>query len=287
MAGPARDWRRGQPAEPTVTPDGAPPTGRDLLAVALEAAAAAGELLREGQASAPTDVETKTSLTDMVSELDRASEELIARTILGARPGDAILGEEGGLTGPGESGVRWVVDPLDGTTNYLYGFPGWAVSIAAEVNGEAVAGVVRDPTHGETFSALRGEGAWCNGRRLAVDGAASLSLALVGTGFGYDSAVRARQGLEVARVLPCVRDIRRAGAAALDLCWVAAGRLDAYYERGLQPWDWAAGFLVATEAGAVVTVQPDGTAVAAPPHLHQALVDLLHGARAHTPVSSK
>ena len=251
------------------------PGGRDLLPLALEAAVAAGALLRDGQAAAPTDVSTKTSLTDMVSELDRASEALIARIVLGARPHDAILGEEGGLTGTGTSGVRWVVDPLDGTTNYLYGFPAWAVSIAAEVGGEVVAGVVHDPTHAETFSAVRGEGSWCNGRSLKVDGAASLATALVGTGFGYEAAVRARQGLEVARVLPCVRDIRRGGAAALDLCWVALGRLDAYYERGLQPWDWAAGMLVAGEAGAVVKVLDDGTAVVAPRQLHQDLVDLL------------
>jgi myo-inositol-1(or 4)-monophosphatase len=251
-----------------------------LLALALEAAGAAGLLLREGQASPATAVTTKTSLTDMVSELDRASEELVIRTILWARPDDAVLGEEGGLTGPGTSGVRWVVDPLDGTTNYLYGFPSWAVSIAAEVDGEVVAGVVNDPTHGEVFRAVLGGGAWCNDERLEVEGAPALAVALVGTGFGYDPAVRARQGAELARVLPHVRDVRRAGAAALDLCWVAKGRLDAYYERGLQPWDWAAGMLVASEAGAEVTVLDDGTAVVAPPHLHRDLVALLAGAGA-------
>ncbi|MGI8685423.1 MAG: inositol monophosphatase family protein [Acidimicrobiales bacterium] len=255
-----------------------PPDAAALLDLAMRAALAAGVLLRDGQASAPTDVSTKTSLTDMVSELDRASEALIAGMILKARPDDAILGEEGGLTGAGTSGVRWVVDPLDGTTNYLYGYPAWAVSIAAEVDGVVMAGVVHDPTHGETFSALRNHGSWCNGRRLAVGGAPSLATALVGTGFGYDADVRARQGLEVSWVLPRVRDIRRGGAAALDLCWVALGRLDAYYERGLQPWDWAAGMLVAGEAGAVVTVLDDGTAVVAAPQLHQPLVDLLAGA---------
>ena len=257
-----------------------PPDPADLLNLAMRAAVAAGELLRDGQASAPVDVSTKTSLTDMVSELDRASEALIAGVILDARPQDAVLGEEGGLTGAGTSGVRWVVDPLDGTTNYLYGFPAWAVSIAAEVDGVAVAGAVHDPTHGETFSALLNHGSWCNGRRLAVRGAPALDTALVGTGFGYEADVRARQGLEVSWVLPRVRDIRRGGAAALDLCWVATGRLDAYYERGLQPWDWAAGMLVAGEAGAVVTVLDDGTAVVAAPQLHQPLVDLLAGAAA-------
>ncbi len=249
-----------------------------LLALALEAAAAAGALLLEALAQAPAQVDTKTSLTDMVSELDVASENLIARTILAARPDDAILGEEGGVSGPGTSGVRWVVDPLDGTTNYLYRFPAWAVSIAAERDGDVAVGVVHDPTHGETFSAVTGEGAWCNGRPLRVDGAPTLAVSLLGTGFGYDADVRTVQGALLARVLPLVRDVRRAGAAALDLCWVAAGRLDAYYERGLQPWDWAAGMLVAREAGAAVCVLDDGTAVIAPPHLHQPLVDLLTSA---------
>lgn len=250
----------------------------ELRDLALEAAGAAGRLLLEGQARAATGITTKTSLTDMVSELDRSSEALIVATILGARPDDAVLGEEGGLTGSGTSGVRWVVDPLDGTTNYLYRFPAWVVSVAAEVDGEVVAGVVHDPVHAEVYSAVRGGGAWCNGERLKVEGARSLAVALVGTGFGYEAAVRARQGAEVAAVLPHVRDIRRAGAAALDLCWVAKGRLDAYYERGLQPWDWAAGMLVASEAGAVVEVREDGTAVVAPAHLHGPLVDLLTSA---------
>ncbi|HEX2698839.1 MAG TPA: inositol monophosphatase family protein [Acidimicrobiales bacterium] len=258
-----------------MTPAPAPVPASELLELALKAATAAGTLLREGQGSAPADVSTKTSLTDMVSELDRASEALIAEMILGARPGDAILGEEGGLTGAGTSGVRWVVDPLDGTTNYLYGYPVWAVSIAAEVDGAVVAGVVRDPNHDDTFSAVRDHGSWCNGRRLGVGGAESLATALVATGFGYEADVRSRQGREVAHLLPRVRDIRRGGAAALDLCWVADGRVDAYYERGLQPWDWAAGMLVASEAGATVSVLPDGTAVVAPPQLHQPLVDLL------------
>lgn len=262
--------------------DATRPEAGDLLALATRAAVAAGELLLDAQAREPARVTTKTSSTDMVSELDRASEELVTGTILAARPDDAVLGEEGGLCGPGTSGVRWVVDPLDGTTNYLYRFPAWAVSVAAEVDGQAVAGVVHDPIHGETFGAVRGRGAWCNGRRLQVAGAPTLDVALVGTGFGYDAGVRARQGVELARVLPCVRDVRRAGAAALDLCWVGLGRLDAYFERGLQPWDWAAGMLVAAEAGAVVTVLEDGTAVAAPPQLHAPLVELLAGPRRAT-----
>ena len=252
-----------------------PPDTGDLLALALEAAAAAGELLLAGQAEVLTGLGTKTSATDMVSDLDRASEDLIARTILAARPGDAILGEERGLFGPGTSGVQWVVDPLDGTTNYLYRFPAWAVSIAAEVDGTVVAGVVNDPVHRETFSAALGKGSWCNGEALSVAGPPSLDVALLGTGFGYDTDSRARQGTTLARILPLVRDVRRAGAAALDVCWVALGRLDVYYERGLQPWDWAAGMLVASEAGAVVGQLDDGTKVVAPPHLYEPLVVLL------------
>ena len=247
----------------------------ELVALARAAAVAAGDLLLEGQDGAAADVGTKTSRTDMVTAVDRASEALITETLLGARPGDAVLGEEGGLAGAGTSGVRWIVDPLDGTTNYLYGFPAWAVSVAAEYDGEVIAGVVHDPSHGETFTAVRGGGAECNGRRLEVTGAPDLSVALVATGFAYEAASRARQGQVVARVVPCVRDVRRAGSAALDLCWVGAGRVDLYYERGIQLWDRAAGMLVAAEAGAVVTVLPDDTTVAAPPQLYQPLLDLL------------
>ncbi|MDP9389785.1 MAG: inositol monophosphatase [Actinomycetota bacterium] len=257
------------------------PDGADLLALAVEAATASGELLLSRQGELPALVATKTSDTDMVTELDRASESLVTRTILAARPHDAVLGEEGGLSGTASSGVRWVVDPLDGTTNYLYGFPVWGVSIAAEVDGEVVAGVVHDPTHGETFTAARGAGACCNGRPLAVVGAPSLGVALLATGFGYDAAVRAAQGAVLARVLPEVRDVRRAGAAAVDLCWVAMGRLDAYYERGLQPWDRAAGMLVAAEAGAAVRELDDGTVVAAAPHLEAPLLALLAAAGGH------
>ena len=213
----------------------------------------------------------------MVSEMDRASERLIGDALRAARPDDGFLGEEG-TSAAGASGVRWVFDPLDGTTNYLYGFPTWAVSIAAEVDGRAVVGVVHDPLHAETFTAVRGAGAWCNGRVLRVTGAPELATALVGTGFSYDAAQRGRQAALLARVLPAVRDIRRAGAAALDLCWVALGRLDAFYEWGLAPWDRAAGSLVASEAGAIVDTLPDGTQVAAPPHLYEPLLALLSAA---------
>jgi myo-inositol-1(or 4)-monophosphatase len=221
----------------------------ELLALARSVAEAAGALLLEGTTRRRTAVGTKTSPTDMVTEMDRASEALVVERLLQARSDDGVLGEEG-TARPGTSGVRWVVDPLDGTTNYLYGFPAWAVSVAAEVGGVVVAGAVADPSHGEVFTATRGGGAACNGRPLVTGDGPPVATALVGTGFSYESARRARQAAVLRELLPRVRDVRRAGAAALDLCWVAAGRLDAFYERGLQPWDLAAGALVATEAGA-------------------------------------
>lgn len=248
-----------------------------LLALAVDVAQQAGALLLDGVASVRTTVETKSTRTDMVTEMDRASERLVVGALREARPHDAILGEEG-TSSSGTSGVRWVVDPLDGTTNYLYGFPAWAVSVAAEVDGRSVVGVVHDPVHGETFSAVRGQGAWCNGARLEVRGAPDLATALVGTGFSYDAVHRGEQAALLARVLPAVRDIRRAGAAALDLSWVALGRLDAFFERGLAPWDSAAGSLVASEAGAVVEQLADGTWVAAAPQLFEPLCALLAAA---------
>lgn len=247
-----------------------------LLPLAVEAAEGAGALLLEGLPRSRTDVGTKTTGTDMVSEMDLAAEAFVVRTVLAARPGDGFLAEEGTAPpAPAGARVRWVVDPLDGTTNYLYAFPSWSVSVAAEVDGDVVVGVVHDPTHGETFTAVRGGGAACNGRPLVLPPPPPLSLALVATGFGYEAARRARQAAAMACVIAEVRDIRRAGAASLDLCWVAAGRLDAYYERGLQPWDWAAGTLIATEAGAAVSTMADGTVVAASAPLHQSLVELL------------
>ena len=179
----------------------------------------------------------------MVSDADRDAEAVIEGILLSERPTDGLLAEEGAHR-EAASGRRWVVDPLDGTTNYLYGFPAWAVSIALEdAEGPAV-GVVFDPLHDELFTAMRGEGALLNGEPIEVSGRETLDRALVATGFGYDADRRATQASVLARLLPAVRDIRRAGAAALDLCMVAAGRLDGYYERGLQPWDWAAGSVI-------------------------------------------
>ncbi len=220
-----------------------------LLALATELAEQASALLLDRLGHARSSITTKSSATDMVTEMDRAAETLIAAGIRDARPDDGIVGEEG-TDDPGTSGVRWFIDPIDGTTNYLYGLSGFGVSIAAELNGEGAVGVVSDPLRGDLYCATRGAGATLNGSRIRVSAQADLSTALVGTGFSYDRFRRARQAEVLTAVLPEVRDIRRFGAASLDLCLVAAGRLDAYYERGLSPWDYAAGVLIASEAGA-------------------------------------
>jgi myo-inositol-1(or 4)-monophosphatase len=263
-----------------------PIDAEDLLRLATTVAAAAGDLLLERRLTVRSDVATKSSSTDMVSDADRATERLVVDALLLARPDDGVLGEEG-ASRTGTSGVRWVIDPLDGTTNYLYGLPVFAVSVAAEVDGVPTVGVVVDPCHGETFAARRGAGATRNGAPIAATTVDDLALALVGTGFAYDPARRALQAGVLASVLPAVRDIRRGGAAAVDLCWVACGRLDAFYERGLAPWDHAAGALIAAEAGAVTGDLAGGPvsgefALAAAPGIARALRSLLVDAGAGT-----
>ncbi|MEU8618823.1 inositol monophosphatase family protein [Streptomyces sp. NPDC048623] len=222
----------------------------ELHELALEAGRRAGELLRDGRPDDLAVAQTKTSAVDVVTEMDIAAEKLITGFLAEHRPHDGLLGEEGAAT-TGTSGVRWVIDPLDGTVNYLYGLPTWAVSIAAERDGETVVGVVEVPMRGETFHAVLGGGARLGDRSLAVRPSPELGQALVATGFGYVQERRAHQAEVVAQLLPQVRDIRRGGSAAIDLCDVAAGRFDAYYERGLNPWDLAAGELIAREAGAL------------------------------------
>jgi myo-inositol-1(or 4)-monophosphatase len=243
----------GHTPEMTQLPDGAgaAPTPEVLLDLAITVATRAGELLMDGLRWGNLTVETKTSSTDMVSEMDRAAERLIVDELRSARPNDAIVGEEG-ANDDGTSGVCWVVDPIDGTTNYLYGLHGFAVSIAAELDGTTVAGVVNVPMHQEIFTATLGAGARRNGDAISVTAIEDPSMALVATGFSYEPGRRRRQAIVLQRVLPAVRDLRRLGAASVDLCAVACGRVDGYYERGLQPWDYAAGALVATEAGALV-----------------------------------
>jgi myo-inositol-1(or 4)-monophosphatase len=220
--------------------------------VGLEAAALVRRMRPEGRVSVAA---TKSSPIDVVTEVDRASEELVRARLLDARPEDGFLGEEGGGV-PGTSGVEWVVDPIDGTVNFVYGIPSYAVSIAARVGPEVVAGHVVNIASGEEWGAVLGGGAWrwVGDERRPVQAPAvpPLSEALVGTGFNYVREVRERQAAAVARLLPHVRDVRRLGSAALDLCAVADGRLDAYVEQGLHPWDLAAGGLVATESGVLV-----------------------------------
>jgi myo-inositol-1(or 4)-monophosphatase len=232
-----------------------------LLALAVETAREAAVLVARGRASAGDSVDVKSSPVDVVTAVDTASERLIVDRLLAARPDDGVLGEEG-ASRPGTSGVRWVVDPIDGTVNFLYDLPAYAVSIAAEVDGEVCAGVVLNVATQELFTATLGGGAYLSSPtrpepvRLTGSRPASLDQTLVATGFGYRAEQRREQGAVVARLLPRVRDIRRFGSAALDLCSVAAGRVDAYYELNLNPWDHAAGALVAAEAGAVVTGLP-------------------------------
>jgi myo-inositol-1(or 4)-monophosphatase len=222
--------------------------------IALEAGELAARRRREGVEVAAT----KSTIVDVVTEADREVERLILGRIQDARPDDGVLGEEGASV-TGTSGLTWVVDPIDGTVNYLYGIPHYAVSIAL-VEGEpdpltwtAKAGVVLNPATGEIFTAEAGEGAFCGDRRIHVAEPVELDVALIATGFAYAADTRAFQGDVVARLLPQVRDIRRQGTASLDLCFVADGRYDAYFERTLSPWDHAAGGLIAREAGARVT----------------------------------
>jgi myo-inositol-1(or 4)-monophosphatase len=256
----------------------------ELCGLAEATARATGALLLARLDAIRTDVQTKSTGTDMVSEVDRAAEALIVEALLGARPGDGMVGEEG-TDVSGTSGVRWIVDPLDGTTNYLYGLAGFGVSIAAELDGEVVAGVVLDVVRDELFAATRGAGATRDGQPIRASPIAALETALVATGFSYEASRRARQAAVLVEVLPRVRDIRRFGAAAVDLCSVACGRVDAYYERGLAPWDLAAGELIASEAGAVVTgfdggPPADGAVVAAAPGIAGDLRELLDSAGA-------
>ena len=250
-----------------------------LLALAVDLVRRAGELVLAGRASAAADVSTKSTPTDVVTAVDRAAERLVVDALHETRPGDGVLGEEGGET-RGSGRVRWVLDPIDGTVNYLYGRPPYGVSLAAEIDGVTAVGAVYNPVVDELWTAVRGQGAWLGDRRLGGSSVTALYQALVATGFGYDPARRRAQAAVVARLLPEVRDIRRIGAASLDLCSAAAGRVDAYFERGLEAWDLAAGGLVVAEAGLRVTGlrgAPAGPAMvlAAPPALHAVLHDRL------------
>ena len=257
-----------------------------LLALAARVALAAGEALLDGLSHERLTIDTKSTDTDLVTQVDRDTERLVVDSLLDARPEDSILGEEG-TDVVGTSGVTWVIDPLDGTTNFVYGHPGFSVSIAAIVDGVHSVGVVVDPLHDDIFSARRGGGARRNAAPIHCATTDQLARSLVATGFSYVPERRTAQAEVLAALISQVRDVRRMGGAAVDLCSTACGRVDAYYETGLQPWDMAAGTVIAREAGARVggldTDEPSTDfLLAAPPALFEPLADLLvaSGARA-------
>lgn len=255
-----------------------------LRATARAVAWQVGDLVARMRAAGPGPVQTKTSATDVVTAADTAAERLARRLLAQWRPGEPVLGEEEGQAGQSTTeGLSWVVDPIDGTVNYLYGLPWYAVSVAVQQDRQAVAAAVAQPADGRLWSAARGQGADCNGVVLRVSEAQRLELSLIATGFSYRAERRARQAAMVAKMLPQVRDVRRCGAAALDLCAVASGWLDGFAEHELSHWDWAAGALIAAEAGAVVRLpgsdRPTGPGsdlvLAAAPGIADALSDLL------------
>jgi myo-inositol-1(or 4)-monophosphatase len=247
----------------------------ELQRFAIQVATGAAEVIRQYSPARLREVSTKSSPTDLVSEADRASEAYIVTELRSARPSDSFLGEEG-TSYSGTSRVSWVADPLDGTTNFFFDVPAFSVSLAAQYDGRSVVGVVVDVSRRETWVAAVGRGAWCNGSPCHVaSGRSVLATALVATGFSYSPERRAEQAAVLPYLLPAVRDIRRFGSAALDLCWVAAGRFDAYYEAGLNAWDWAAGSVICEEAGGELTILPGDILLATTPELTGPLVKLL------------
>jgi len=223
-----------------------------LLALAVDIAREAGALLRSYADRDDLPVSTKSSATDPVSAADHASERLISERVRAARPEDGLMGEEQEADRAGSTGLRWVVDPLDGTVNFLYGIPHWSVSIAVEDGDGPLAGVVHDPSRDDTFTAVRGGGARRNDTPLRLDPPTDVSDALIATGFSYDPTLRGRQAAMLTALITTVRDVRRLGSAALDLAWLAAGRYDGYVEFALHRWDYSAGSLLVTEAGGEV-----------------------------------
>jgi myo-inositol-1(or 4)-monophosphatase len=260
---------------------------QELLAVAHEAAQAAAAELVPRFGGRARGVRTKSTPTDLVSEADLTAEDAIRQVLQRRRPADAILAEEGGATEsavPDPASLRWVVDPLDGSVNFLFEIPAFAISVACESGAGAIVGLVLDPIRDECFTATLSGAAALNGQPIEAPDQRELGQAMVATGFGYDASVRERQAAAVARVLPRVRDIRRVGAAALDLVWCACGRYDAYYERGVQHWDVAAGSLIAERAGLRVRRLPPtehdaAGIVVAPAGLIDELVGLVIGER--------
>ena len=244
----------------------------ELLALAQQIALKAGELLLDRPAS--WELTSKSTAIDIATQMDVASEKLIVNAILASRPDDGIIGEEGAAR-ESKSGYTWVIDPVDGTVNYFYGLPGWNISIALKDAQGVVAGVVHAPTIGSTWHATRGGGAFLNSTPIACNETIELNRALISTGFAYDVADRINQLDLVNTLVPKIRDIRRMGAAATDICCVATGMVDGYIETGLKEWDLAAASLIAKEAGAIVTThvwRGMELTVAGGAHIHGALM---------------
>jgi myo-inositol-1(or 4)-monophosphatase len=247
----------------------------ELLALAIRIGREAGVMLMDRPKE--LEVTTKSTAIDVVTQMDIRAEAFIVQELMAARPHDGLVGEEGAEV-PSSSGITWVIDPIDGTVNYLYNLPGWNVSIAAKDEKGQLIGVVTAPSINSTWWAVRGEGAFYNGQPIRANDPIELNRALIGTGFQYDTAHRGQQIDHVSQMLPKVRDIRRNGAAAVDLCHVAMGALDGYYEHGLKEWDWAAAGLIATEAGAKFGLYgqaPYMMTLAAGPHLYNELESFL------------
>ena len=246
----------------------------ELVAIAEQVARAAGHLLMDRPDSFT--LTEKSSAVDFATQMDEQAERLIVKSLLAVRPDDGIIAEEGAAQ-QSKSGITWVIDPLDGTVNYLYGLPGWNISIAAKDKEGVVAGVVYAPSVGALWKAAKGGGAFLNNKAIKCNDPINLNMALIATGFSYDLELRKEQGARIQRLIPQIRDIRRNGAAAVDLCYVAMGAVDAYFESSLKEWDFAAGGLIATEAGAIISGRsggaPDGDmVVCAGPSLHAQLL---------------
>ena len=246
----------------------------ELIAIAEQVARAAGQLLMDRPDSFT--LTEKSSAVDFATQMDQQAERLIVKSLLAVRKDDGIIAEEGAAQ-ISKSGVTWVIDPLDGTVNYLYGLPGWNISIAAKDKDGVIAGVVYAPTIGALWKATKGGGAFLNNKKIKCNDPVNLNLALIATGFSYDLELRKEQGVRMQRLIPQIRDLRRNGAAAVDLCYVAMGAVDAYFESSLKEWDFAAGGLIAIEAGAVISGRtggaPDGDmVVCAGPSLHAQLL---------------
>jgi myo-inositol-1(or 4)-monophosphatase len=246
----------------------------ELVSLAEEVARAAGALLMQRPDSFT--FTEKSSAVDFATQMDQQAESLIVKSLLAPRPDDGIIAEEGAAQ-PSKSGITWVIDPLDGTVNYLYGLPGWNISIAAKNQEGVIAGVVFAPTINSLWKATKGGGAYLNNKAIKCNDPVNLNLALIATGFSYDLELRKEQGARIQKLIPQIRDLRRNGAAAVDLCYVAMGAVDAYFESSLKEWDFAAGGLIATEAGALISGRtggaPDGDmVVCAGPSLHAQLL---------------